>query len=133
MVLTNSSAYSFFFHRSICYLLNVLCEKLVHQDCCVTVRPTLRFVFLLLCVLLVVACQSDATPQPTFVVQIFTPPPTFTSTAMPVPSSTVTPSPAPTATPTLMPTATPEPLTIEAMRQRQYPGSDILVEQTLAP
>jgi hypothetical protein len=31
------------------------------------------------------------------------------------------------------PTPLPNPLTIESMRQRQYPGSQIVIEQTLAP
>ncbi len=44
---------------------------------------------------------------------------------------TVTPTPEPTAVPT--PTATPHPLSIAALRGREYPGSDIVIEQTLAP
>jgi uncharacterized protein len=55
------------------------------------------------------------------------------------PSST--PSPAPTlpptqtATPTVIPTATPvpNPLEIRAMRAREYPGSDVVIEQVLDP
>ncbi|MCE7939430.1 MAG: alpha/beta fold hydrolase, partial [Chloroflexi bacterium CFX6] len=51
------------------------------------------------------------------------------ATATPVPTAT------PTTTPTLPPTATPtpHPLAIAAMRARPYPGSDLTVEQTLAP
>ncbi|RPJ25206.1 MAG: peptidase, partial [Chloroflexi bacterium] len=47
----------------------------------------------------------------------------------PVASETPTqiPSPIPTATPT------PHPLQIEAMRAREYPGSDIVVEEVLDP
>ncbi|HEX7588823.1 MAG TPA: hypothetical protein VF478_10950, partial [Anaerolineae bacterium] len=47
------------------------------------------------------------------------------------PSASQTPteapsSPVPSATPTIAPTALPpNPLTIESMRQREYPGSDI--------
>jgi uncharacterized protein len=40
----------------------------------------------------------------------------------------------PPVSPTSAPTAVPpNPLTIESMRQREYPGSDITIEQTLAP
>jgi dipeptidyl aminopeptidase/acylaminoacyl peptidase len=40
----------------------------------------------------------------------------------------------PTATPTATPTPTPtHPLMIEIMRERPYPGSDLVVEETLAP
>jgi dipeptidyl aminopeptidase/acylaminoacyl peptidase len=44
-----------------------------------------------------------------------------------VPTLTASATPSPTAT------ATPHPLTIEAMRQRSYPGSAITVEEELAP
>jgi dipeptidyl aminopeptidase/acylaminoacyl peptidase len=47
------------------------------------------------------------------------------------PTATTTPSPS--ATPSLTPTPTLHPLTIESMRQRQYPGSDIVIEQSLDP
>jgi dipeptidyl aminopeptidase/acylaminoacyl peptidase len=55
--------------------------------------------------------------------------PVSTATSLP----TQTPSPALTSTP--LPTATPtlHPLTIEAMRLRDYPGSDITIEDTLDP
>jgi len=39
--------------------------------------------------------------------------------------------PTPKAPPTPSPTPTPHRLTIESMRQREYPGSDIVIEQTL--
>jgi uncharacterized protein len=54
-----------------------------------------------------------------------------TSTASPIPTR----PPTHTATPTLVPTATPvpNPLEIQAMRAREYPGSDIVIEQTLDP
>ena len=62
------------------------------------------------------------------------PVPTTAPTAIPQ-TSTPTPAP-PTATPE--PTATfpsqdPYPLQIEVMRQQSYPGSEIVIEQTLAP
>src|SRR3990172_7298019 len=51
------------------------------------------------------------------------------------PSATPAPSftPTVTATPTVTLTPTPHPLTMEAMRSRDYPGSDITIEQTLDP
>lgn len=64
-------------------------------------------------------------PAPVAQVQTFTPSPSATWT--------VTPSPSATATQTPTPTATPHPLTIEAMRQGQYPGSEIVFEQRLDP
>ena len=52
------------------------------------------------------------------------------ATATPSPTSTSTPLP--TATPTA--TATPiHPLSIEYLRQQNYPGSELVIEQTLAP
>jgi dipeptidyl aminopeptidase/acylaminoacyl peptidase len=46
---------------------------------------------------------------------------------MPSPPATVTPTSTPIPTPTL------HPLTIEAMRQREYPGSDLTIEEVLPP
>ena len=64
---------------------------------------------------------------------------TFAPTAPPPsPTPTLTPSPTstPTETPTETPTATPTPLhpmAIAFMRQQTYPGSDVVIEETLAP
>jgi fermentation-respiration switch protein FrsA (DUF1100 family) len=85
--------------------------------------------------LLTVACSNDPRPLP--VAEIVTPAstatPTLTAspTATPTPTHTATPTPTSTATPT--PTPTPHPLTIASMRQREYPGSDIAIEETLEP
>lgn len=51
----------------------------------------------------------------------------------PIPTLAATETP--TQIPTLLPTATPtlHPLQIEAMRAREYPGSDIVIEETLDP
>jgi len=57
-------------------------------------------------------------------------PPGATSTASPPPSSP-SPSPIPSATPTATPT--PHPMDIRAQRTVSYPGSDIALEQELAP
>jgi len=77
------------------------------------------------------ACGSQ--PQPVLVAQsAFTPEPTATDTPTPVPP-TLTYTPTATASPTSTPTPVPNPLSIEFMRKQDYPGSDIVVEQTLAP
>jgi dienelactone hydrolase len=92
-----------------------------------------------LAVLLLAGCEGapPATPEtqpPPVQVTIY---PSATPSASPTPESTATPS-APTATPepTPLPTPTPlppHPLQIDVMRQRDYPGSDIEIEETLAP
>jgi dipeptidyl aminopeptidase/acylaminoacyl peptidase len=54
-------------------------------------------------------------------------------TATPFATPTVpTPTPTLTATPTLTPTPTLPPMSIQAMRARSYPGSDIVIEKELA-
>jgi dipeptidyl aminopeptidase/acylaminoacyl peptidase len=79
---------------------------------------------------LAVLLAACAAPQPVRV------DPTLEPAAIDAPTltATFTPTTAPTVTPT--PTATPlppNPLSIEFMRKQDYPGSDIVVEQTLAP
>jgi uncharacterized protein len=74
-----------------------------------------------------IAC---AAPTPTELPPTASPspqPPTFT----PAPSATasLTPTPEPTATATMVP----YPLMISVMREQEYPGSEITVEQTLQP
>jgi dipeptidyl aminopeptidase/acylaminoacyl peptidase len=85
------------------------------------------------CLLILAAacCPHDvALPSPTAVVP--TPTPTRTPTITPNPTATLTPTP--TATPSPTPTPTPtHPLMIEVMRQQTYPGSEITIEQVLAP
>jgi dipeptidyl aminopeptidase/acylaminoacyl peptidase len=75
---------------------------------------------LALCLILT-ACGIQPTPQP------------ITATPSQVPSPTLSPTATLTATPLPTATPTPHPLTIEAMRAREYPGSQIVLEQTLAP
>jgi len=80
------------------------------------------------------ACASPPPPAPSP-----TPPPaaTFTPSPSPSPSSTPTPPPTatirPSATQTALPSPTPHPLTIESLRQRAYPGSEIRMEEPLDP
>jgi fermentation-respiration switch protein FrsA (DUF1100 family) len=64
---------------------------------------------------------ATATPTPTALP---------TDTATPTATSTPTHTPTPTATPTATP---PHPLSIEALRQGTFPGSEIVIEQTLDP
>jgi uncharacterized protein len=70
------------------------------------------------------ACEASQVTSP------ITPVPP-TSTASPLP----TPKPTGTPTPTFIPTATPipNPLEIQAMRARDYPGSEIVIEKVLDP
>ncbi len=98
--------------------------------------------FLLMALVLVTACNATDTPQPMtaqpqIAITMFAP------TATPIPTTPpesvaqaaqegvtdVSNAPAPAAT--ALPPA--QPLTIEAMRQRTYPGSDLVIELTLTP
>ncbi len=84
----------------------------------------------MLCVLLLLAACSGPAPERDVaniaqVTATATPRPTVTH----APTSTPTATAIPTATPT--PTEVPNPLTIAAMRQRDYPGSDLTIEQEL--
>ncbi len=88
------------------------------------VKTTYWVVVMLVLSALLSACGSQ--PQPVPVAQ-------NTSTPEPTPVP-----PTPTYTPTATPTSTstpvpPNPLSIEAMRKQEYPGSDIVIEQTLTP
>ena len=79
----------------------------------------------LLFALIVNACGTTlpaSSPTPTIV-------PTSTVTSLPAltPTETATSTPIPTATPI------PHPLEISAMRAREYPGSDIVIEDVLDP
>ena len=66
------------------------------------------------------------------------PSPISTSPSLPSPEASLvhTPTPLvpPTASPTLLPSSTPpHPLTIEYLRQGDYPGSEIVIEEILKP
>ena len=81
-------------------------------------------VFIIILSLILPACGSSSisATAPTTI-------PVSTATSLP------TLTPAPTLTATAFPTATPvpNPLQISAMRAREYPGSDITIEETLDP
>jgi dienelactone hydrolase len=55
-----------------------------------------------------------------------------TDTPAPTHTPTQTPTPLPTSTPTVTPTPL-HPLTIQSIREQTYPGSEIIIEETLAP
>ncbi|MBN2006955.1 MAG: alpha/beta fold hydrolase [Anaerolineae bacterium] len=74
--------------------------------------------------------------------------PTPRVTVTPTPTPTDTPTPTPTSTPPIAPTTTPlptgtprptatstpmHPLMIASLRQRSYPGSEVVIEETLDP
>jgi fermentation-respiration switch protein FrsA (DUF1100 family) len=86
---------------------------------------------------LAVACGNDPSPLPA--AEFVTPPstviPSLTAppTSTPAPTRTPTPTASRTPTETSTPTPTPHPLTIASMREREYPGSVVTVEETLEP
>lgn len=108
-------------------------------------------IHLLVLAFLLAACGGDAEPSPQAAQALKQPAPTSvpakpltpvpTATPTPVPPTTSTPVPTATPTPvpptsTPVPTATPTPLhslSIERMHQQAYPGSEIVIEQTLEP
>ena len=76
----------------------------------------------------IVAAPATATRPPATATS--TPPATATATATATPTATATATA--TATPTVTPT--PEhPLMVEVMRRRDYPGSELVIEETLEP
>jgi dipeptidyl aminopeptidase/acylaminoacyl peptidase len=97
----------------------------------------IRLYFLTLVMLTACSAAEPQTPTPAIAVTIH---PTSTLRSTPQPAATAALPTATVAQPTVAPADTPapqpeepHPLSIEAMRQRQYPGSDIVIEQTLAP
>jgi len=87
---------------------------------------------LMLIVLVVSACSG---PSPTAVANLATVSPAPTKTTAPTATATPTSTPTATSTATSTPTPTPtlNPLTIQSMRERSYPGSAITIEETLQP
>lgn len=92
-----------------------------------------RLIIFFLIVLSITACGQVSTPLPATSTATAdnTPVPSATQTPQPTATATATSTPIPSPTFTLTPTL--NPLTIEALRQRSYPGSDIIIEQTLEP
>jgi len=90
---------------------------------------------LLAACLILAALLSACDGQPKPVAQA-TSTPAPTSAASATPTLTPTPTASATPTPTFTPTPTPtpmNPLSVERMRKQDYPGSDIVIEQTLEP
>ncbi len=83
-------------------------------------------------ILFAAACGSVS--QPPAIAEIV-PSATPAATALPTETPTLTATATASATPTATwtPTPTLHPLTLAAMRQREYPGSEIVVEQVLEP
>ena len=71
--------------------------------------------------MLLAACAAGGAAPAALPTQVISP------SLSPAPTQTITPAPTATATPT------PYPLTIAAMRAGQYPGSDIVIEESPAP
>ena len=118
-------------------------------------KPILGAALLLMGVLLV-ACSGDRPSPPDSDLALAVPTSTesardrATATPTPLPSATPTRTPSPTATSTPAPSATPtstetptetptptpiplHPLSIESMRRLDYPGSALVIKQTLEP
>ena len=75
------------------------------------------------------ACAAEP-PAPTQAARVIaSPTPISIAANTPTVAPTLTPTLTPTSTPT--PTPTPHPLTIDSMRQRSYPGSELTIEQEL--
>ena len=88
---------------------------------------------LLAACLILAALLSACDGQPKPVAQA-TSTPAPASAASATPTLTPTPTASATPTPTFTPTPTPmNPLSVERMRKQDYPGSDIVIEQTLEP
>ena len=95
------------------------------------------FPFLLL-IIFISACSNPNTvedsPQAEQAFNTSSPIPP-TSTPRPTSTATPTKTPTPSQTPTVTPTRTPtpHPMSIPALRQMSYPGSEIIIEDTLEP
>lgn len=82
--------------------------------------------------------EGPANSAPAAAAATLPPPSASTPSPVPLPSTSSTvPTNTPTVTltpePTLTPTPTPHPMFIQALRERSYPGSDIVIEKELAP
>jgi fermentation-respiration switch protein FrsA (DUF1100 family) len=116
------------------FIFNVLRGDLSHMNAS---RPIYWFLLLgLLAITSACSKQPTSEPQSAAVIdsgtemplgQSATPSPSMTATATASPTATQTP----TVTPT--PTQTPHPMSIPALRQMSYPGSEIIIEETLDP
>lgn len=97
-----------------------------------------RFAYLAACLLALTACAVFSA-APGGDLAAVSPAPSLTAGPSATAFPTATPTPAPTETPvptdTAVPSPTPTlfPMLIEALRQREYPGSDITIEKELDP
>jgi dipeptidyl aminopeptidase/acylaminoacyl peptidase len=102
-----------------------------------TLHPIYRFLLFFLLMILS-ACSSMSTEEPVALPETGGEPSAQevpSVTASPPATQTVTSSPTVTQTPTITPTPTqtPHPMSIPALRQMAYPGSEIIFEDTLEP
>jgi len=88
-------------------------------------QSKLYWLIILVIVLTINACGSVDSASP--------PTPAIASSSTTTPSPTVIPTETPTSTPVPTRTPIPYPLDIRGMRLREYPGSDIVIEQELDP
>ncbi len=96
----------------------------------IRLQQTARWIGLAAAIVIAAACGSDPQPQAPVVAPVIASP-TPIRVAASTPATIPTPTPTVTSIPTPTPTPTPNPLTIPSMRQRDYPGSDITIEQEL--
>jgi uncharacterized protein len=89
-------------------------------------KKTNYYWFVLIALLIINACETN---NPNSLADSPTPASSSTAVTFPRPTAIETsiPTPVPTAT------SIPHPLQIDAMRAREYPGSDIVIEQVLDP
>ncbi len=96
-----------------------------------TKLPYLLNVSIFLSIILISACGITQKNEVVVTNQTVETNATFIPTPSPTPTNTSTPTHTPTSTITPTPTPTLHPMTIQAMRQTPYPGSEIVIENTL--
>lgn len=105
------------------------------------INPSSRYAYIILTCLIVagfisgclfIPTNEQAVQIPTSI-ELTTPTPTLEPLL--IPTALIIEDPKPTATSTAMPnpTATPHPMSIEALRQMSFPGSEIVIESELEP
>jgi uncharacterized protein len=98
----------------------------IHEN--IMMKKTKQYWFVLIALLIINACGTN---KPDSLPSSGSPAVDISSTVVTLPTLTPTATSIPTPIPTA--TAIPNPLQIDAMRAREYPGSDIVIEQVLDP
>ncbi len=102
-------------------------------------RSTAVYIIFIVLLIAAAACSPAASTavltQPTQmpIATTAAPPPTGTTTSTRTPTQTSTPTFPPSSTPSPTSTPVPFPMSIQAARERSYPGSPITIEETLDP